>query len=101
VKPPELPASSGGIKARAAAGAPAKANKELALMSTICHYAVREGVMELNPFTGMMLNRYDKDVRVVTRRQILLLLVVIASGAEDSQLGVCDDVHLPDRIPRC
>lgn len=59
------------LKARAAAGAPAKANKELALMSTICHYAVREGIMELNPFTGMMLNRYEKDVRVVSRRQIL------------------------------
>jgi hypothetical protein len=34
------------LKARAAGGAPAWANKELALMSTICHYAVREGVME-------------------------------------------------------
>jgi hypothetical protein len=59
------------LKARAAAGAPAKANKELALMSTVSHCAVREGLMDNNPFTGMMLNRYDKDVRTITRRQVL------------------------------
>lgn len=59
------------LDARAKAGAPAKANKELSLMSTICHYAVRWGVIELNPFIGMMQNKTDKDVRTITRSQIV------------------------------
>lgn len=56
---------------RAKAGAPIKANKELSLMSTICNYAVRWGVMESNPFTGMMQNKGDKKVRTITRSQIV------------------------------
>ncbi|MFC6519703.1 hypothetical protein ACFQAT_07885 [Undibacterium arcticum] len=56
---------------RAQAGAPAKANKELSLMSTICNYAVRWGVMESNPFTGMMQNKSDKKVRTTTRSQVV------------------------------
>lgn len=59
------------LDARAKAGAPAKANKELSLMSTICNYAVRWGVMETNPFTGMMQNKTDKDVRAISRSQIV------------------------------
>lgn len=59
------------LEARAKSGAPAKANKELSLMSTICHYAVRWGVMEANPFVGMMQNKTDKSVRTVTRSQIV------------------------------
>lgn len=59
------------LDARAKDGAPAKANKELSLMSTICNYAVRWGVIELNPFTGMMQNKTDKDVRAISRSQIV------------------------------
>lgn len=59
------------LDARAKAGAPAKANKELSLMSTISHYAVRWGLMEGNPFTDMMQNKTEKDVRTITRSQIV------------------------------
>jgi site-specific recombinase XerD len=59
------------LEARAKAGAPAKANKELSLMSTICHYAVRWGLIEANPFTDMMQNRTEKDVRTIYRHQVM------------------------------
>jgi integrase len=59
------------LDVRAQMGAPAKANKELSLMSTICQYAIRWGVMKANPFTGMMQNRTDKAVRAVSRSQIV------------------------------
>lgn len=59
------------LEARAKAGAPAKANKELSLMSTICHYAVRWGLIEANPFTDMMQNRTEKKVRTTSRSQIV------------------------------
>lgn len=59
------------LDARANAGAPAKANKELSLMSTICHYAVRWGVMEANPFTDMMLNKTEKNTRSISRGQVV------------------------------
>lgn len=56
---------------RARVGAPLKANKEMALMSTICNYCVRWGVLEQNPFVGMMQNKKDRDVRTTSRRQVL------------------------------
>ena len=59
------------LDARAQAGAPAKANKELSLFSTICNYAVRWGIIESNPFVGMMQNKTDKDVRTISRSQIV------------------------------
>lgn len=59
------------LDARAKAGAPASANKELSLMSTICNYAIRWGVIETAPFTGIMQNDIDKQVRTISRSQIL------------------------------
>lgn len=59
------------LQARAEAGAPARANKELSQLATICHYGVRWDLMEDNPFTGMMLNKTETKVRVVSRRQVL------------------------------
>ncbi|WP_219116981.1 hypothetical protein [Janthinobacterium sp. UMAB-56] len=59
------------LDARAKAGAPAKANKELSLMSTICKYAVRWGVIEAMPFTDIMQNDIEKDVRTITRSQVV------------------------------
>jgi integrase len=56
---------------RAKDGAPAKANKELSMMSTICHYAVRWGLIEANPFTDMMQNKTEKSVRTTSRSQIV------------------------------
>ncbi len=59
------------LDARAKSGAPIKANKELSQMSTICNYGVRWGLLDANPFVGMMLNKADKDVRTVSRGQIV------------------------------
>lgn len=59
------------LEARAQAGAPAKANKELSQLSTICHYGVRWGLLEANPFVDMMQNKTDKDVRTITRSQVV------------------------------
>jgi hypothetical protein len=59
------------LDARAAAGAPAKANKELSLMSTICHKAVRWGLIERNPFVDMKMNTYDTVVRTTKRSQVV------------------------------
>ncbi len=59
------------IDDRAKAGAPEKAKKELSQMSTICHYAVRWGLIEANPFVDMMHNRADRDVRTVARGQVV------------------------------
>lgn len=56
---------------RAKAGAPIGANKDMALMSTICNYGVRWGVVKANPFVGMMLNKADRDVRAVERHQVV------------------------------
>jgi integrase len=59
------------LDARAKAGAPAGANKELALMQTMCNYWIRWGLIKTNPFVGMMLNQTDRDVRTVTRGEII------------------------------
>lgn len=59
------------LEARAKAGAPIGANKDMALMQTVCNYAIRWGVMKANPFVGMMLNKADKDVRTVERSQVV------------------------------
>ncbi len=59
------------LDARATAGAPAKANKEMSLMATICNFGIRWGVMRTNPFVGMMLNRTEKSVRTISRSQIV------------------------------
>ncbi|CAD6536071.1 hypothetical protein LMG27952_03103 [Paraburkholderia hiiakae] len=59
------------LDARAAAGAPMGANKELALMQTMCNYWIRWGLIKINPFVGMMLNQGDPDVRTVTKAEIV------------------------------
>ncbi|WP_446903058.1 site-specific integrase [Burkholderia sp. YIM B11467] len=59
------------LDARAAAGAPIGANKEMALMQTMCNYWIRWGIIKTNPFVGMMLNQADRDVRTVERQQIV------------------------------
>lgn len=59
------------VEARAADGAPAKAWKELYTFSTICKKAIRWGVMEANPFVDMDTDVLEKDVRTVSRSQIV------------------------------
>lgn len=60
------------LDARANAGAPKGANKEMALMQTMCNYWIRWGLIKVNPFVGMMLNQGDApDVRIVTKAEIV------------------------------
>lgn len=59
------------LDARAKAGAPASANKDIAAMQTICHYAIRWGVIEANPFIGLLLNKTETRTRTVTPRQVI------------------------------
>jgi integrase len=59
------------VEARAAAGAPAKAWKEIYTFSTICKKAIRWGVMEANPFVDMDTDPLEKDVRTISRSQVL------------------------------
>ncbi|VVE84925.1 phage-related integrase [Pandoraea sputorum] len=59
------------LDARRNAGAPASANKDIALMQTMCNYWIRWGVIEANPFIGMMMNKVESDVRVVERSQVV------------------------------
>ncbi len=56
---------------RAKEGAPVGANKEMASMQTICHYCVRWGILSSNPFVGLMQNKTEKSVRIVTRHQVV------------------------------
>ncbi|SIT43772.1 conserved hypothetical protein [Paraburkholderia piptadeniae] len=56
---------------RAKTGAPIGANKDMALMTTICNYAIRWGLIKANPFVGMMQNKGEADVRVVERGQVV------------------------------
>ena len=56
-------------------------------MSTICKYAVRWGAIKTMPFTDIMQNDIEKDVRTITRSQI-------------PQPGLRGHVHLSDRLSR-
>jgi integrase len=56
---------------RSKEGAPAGANREMAAMQTVCNFAVRWGVLDVNPFIGMMQNQTEKVVRTVTRERVV------------------------------
>lgn len=60
----------GHMDKRAKEGAPAGVNKEMAAMQTICNYAVRWGIIDVNPFVGMMQNVTEKKVREISRGQV-------------------------------
>ncbi|WP_175958423.1 hypothetical protein [Burkholderia sp. BCC0405] len=59
------------LDARAKAGAPIGANKDMALMSTMCNNWIRWGLNKANPLVGMMQNKAEKDVRAIERHQVL------------------------------
>ncbi|BAX57498.1 hypothetical protein BSFP_002910 [Burkholderia stabilis] len=60
---------------RAKAGAPIGANKDMALMSTMCNHWIRWGLIKTNPFVGMMQNKSAKDVRAIERHQVLCIYI--------------------------
>lgn len=51
---------------RAAAGAPAKANKEVALLSAVLEFVRRKGELELNPCREIKYNKTRPDTRYLT-----------------------------------
>jgi integrase len=62
---------------------PAKANKEIAIAVTILEYAVRKGLIQVNPFLGVKKNVVAKYDRRVTDAELELAVEVgrAASGA--------------------
>lgn len=59
------------LDARAQSGAPAAANKEMALMSTVCHQAIRWGLIERHPFLDLKQNVTEQSVRIIDRRDVV------------------------------
>lgn len=59
------------VDARAQAGAPVKAWKEIRTFSTICKKAVRWGVIEANPFVNLDQDPHDRQVRDVERKRVV------------------------------
>jgi len=58
---------------RAKKGAPAKANKEIALLSAVLEYGRRQGDLEENPCRGIKYNPTKPKDRVVTDAEIALM----------------------------
>jgi len=59
---------------RAAAGAPAKANKEIALLSAVLEFGCRKGELELNPCCEIKYNKTRPDTRYVKPAELDLVM---------------------------
>lgn len=57
------------LDCRASEGAPAKANKEIALLSTVLEFGRRKGVLETNPCRDIKYNKTTPDTRYVTEAE--------------------------------
>jgi integrase len=62
------------LSGRAAQGAPAKANKEIALLSAILEFGRRTGELEANPCTGIKYNKTRPRQKYVESRDITFAL---------------------------
>ena len=62
------------LDGRAAEGAPAKANKEIALLSAVLEYGRRKGVLEVNPCRDIKYNKTRPDTRYVTPDELDLVM---------------------------
>jgi integrase len=62
------------LDGRAAEGAPAKANKEIALLSAVLEFGRRKGVLETNPCRDIKYNKTRPDTRYVTPAELDLVL---------------------------
>lgn len=78
------------LDARAQSGAPAAANKEMALMSTICHKAIRWGLIERHPFLNLKQNVIEKSVRAIGRSDVVrfYLWAVKQESQTDRTMGI-------------
>jgi len=71
-------------------GAPAKANKEVALLSAIFEYARRLGLLEINPCRGIKYNKTKPSQKYVTGAEIDLMMEVARSrGGSYLMLALC------------
>jgi len=64
------------LDGRAAEGAPAKANKEIALLSAVLEFGRRKGVLETNPCRDIKYNKTRPDTRYVTPSELDLVVRV-------------------------
>lgn len=64
------------LDGRAAEGAPAKANKEIALLSAVLEFGRRKGVLETNPCRDIKYNKTSPDTRKVERDELDLVMRV-------------------------
>jgi len=62
------------LDGRAAEGAPAKANKEIALLSAVLEFGRRKGVLETNPCRDIKYNKTLPDTRYVTPAELDLVV---------------------------
>lgn len=62
------------LDGRAAEGAPAKANKEIALLSAVLEFGRRKGVLEQNPCRDIRYNKTRPDTRYVTPAELDLVM---------------------------
>lgn len=62
------------LDGRAAEGAPAKANKEVALLSAVLEFGRRKGVLETNPCRDIKYNKTRPDTRYVTPAELDLVM---------------------------
>lgn len=62
------------LDGRAAEGAPAKANKEVALLSAVLEFGRRKGVLEVNPCRDIKYNKTRPDTRYVTPAELDLVI---------------------------
>jgi integrase len=62
------------LDGRAAEGAPAKANKEIALLSAVLEFGRRKGILELNPCRDIKYNKTTPDTRYVTPAELDLVM---------------------------
>ncbi len=78
------------LAARATAGAPAKANKEIALLSAVLEYGRRLGVLETNPCRGIKYNKTTAKTKYVGQREVdIVMRAARAHGGTDLILALC------------
>lgn len=69
------------LAGRAAEGAPAKANKEIALLSAVLEYGRRQGELETNPCRGIKYNKTKAKTKYVEQSEVDLVMRVARERA--------------------
>jgi integrase len=78
------------LAGRAAEGAPAKANKEIALLSAVLEYGRRQGVLETNPCRGIKYNKTKAKTKYVEQAEVdLVMRVARERGGSYLILALC------------